>query len=295
MPRKSEALFSSQSASLDLLEDLQRDEQGFLVISKRIKELTGIHLPISPKNLSLVAGRLHSIIRRHGIAGYISYDRLLSRGTADLREEFVSAITTNTTQFFREEPHYQLLQSILPKLLEEKRRHGSRELRFWCAASSTGQEPYSLVMTIKQFLGAYPGIELKFLASDIDTAVLGRAASGIYSYEDLKSLPAFLRTKWVKELENGRGQMTAAIRDSIRFARFNLQTERWPFQHPFDVIFCRNVLIYFDRETCLRIVEQMVQSLAPGGFLFLGHSESGMLRNDELQLIGNAVAQKRIR
>jgi chemotaxis protein methyltransferase CheR len=150
-------------------------------------------------------------------------------------------------------------------------------------------------MTIKQFLGAYPGIELKFLASDIDTAVLGRAASGIYSYEDLKSLPAFLRTKWVKELENGRGQMTAAIRDSIRFARFNLQTERWPFQHPFDVIFCRNVLIYFDRETCLRIVEQMVQSLAPGGFLFLGHSESGMLRNDELQLIGNAVAQKRIR
>ena len=295
MPRNSDLLLSSRRSSSELLEELQRDEQGFAVIARRIKEMTGIHLPITPKNTSLVAGRLHSILRRHEISDYSHYDRILSRGDREMLDEFVSAITTNTTQFFREEAHYEYLRSILPKMLESKRKQGSREIRFWCAASSTGQEPYSLVMTIRQFLGAYPGIDLKFLASDIDTEVLDHASSGIYTGEDLKSLPVFLRQKWVKDLENGRGQMNSVLRNSIKFARFNLQTERWPFQHPFDVIFCRNVLIYFDRETCARIIDHMAKSLAPGGFLFLGHSESGMLRNAQLQLVGNAVAQKKIR
>ena len=293
MSRSAAEWISNRMDSSLLLEELQSDEQGFLVMSKRIKKLTGIHLPVSAKNLSLVAGRLHSIIRGYGLGSYLDYDRFLAGNDAARLEEFVSAITTNTTQFFREEAHYKFLQSILPGLLERKRKQGETDLRVWCAASSTGQEPYSLVMTIRQTLAAYPGINLRFLASDIDLEVLETASRGVYSRDDLKSLPPLLRQRWVRELEGGAGEMSPVLRNSIRFARFNLQTERWPFQHPFDIIFCRNVLIYFDRETCARIVDNMAKVLRPGGHLFLGHSESGMLRGSSIELVGNAVAQKK--
>ncbi len=285
-------LQNAQSSSV-LLEDLQADEAGFQWIARRIKKTAGIYLPVTPKNLSLVAGRLHSLIRRQGLNGYIDYDRYLESVGPTGMQEFVSALTTNTTQFFREESHFQFFAQAFAKCLEHKRKNGEKEVRVWCAASSTGQEPYSLLMTMRQTLPAYPGIQLKFLASDIDTEVLTIASEGVYSLEDLKSLPALHKQRWVNEREDGDFQMRKELRDSIRFARFNLHMEKWPFQFGFDFIFCRNVLIYFDREDCNTIIDKMVKSLAPGGHLFLGHSESGMLRHPLVESVSNAVARKK--
>ena len=283
---------NAQSSSV-LLEDLQADEVGFQRISRRIKAIAGIHLPVTPKNLSLVAGRLHSLIRDLGMKGYIEYDRYLESVDPAGMQEFVSALTTNTTQFFREESHFQFFAQAFAKCLEQKRKNGEKEVRVWCAASSTGQEPYSMLMTMRQTLPAYPGIQLKFLASDIDTEVLTIASEGVYSFEDLKSLPVLHRQRWVSERDDGDFQLRRELRDSIRFARFNLHTEKWPFQYGFDFIFCRNVLIYFDREDCNTIIDKMVRSLTPGGLLFLGHSESGMLRHPLVESVSNAVARKK--
>jgi chemotaxis protein methyltransferase CheR len=276
-----------------LLEELQADEAGFHRISIRIKKYAGIHLPASPKNLSLVSGRLHSVIRGLGLKSYLEYDKYLESSSGVELQEFISALTTNTTQFFREESHFQVFAQNFSKCLEDKRRRGDSEVRVWCAASSTGQEPYSLLMTMKQILPAYPGIQLRFLASDIDTEVLQTASDGVYSAEDLKTLPALHRQRWVNEREDRDFEIRSELRSAIRFARFNLQTEKWPFQFPFDFIFCRNVLIYFDREDCMKIIDKMTRSLAVGGHLFLGHSESGMLRHSLLESVGNAVARRK--
>jgi chemotaxis protein methyltransferase CheR len=294
VPREggSARLRRNQIDSSELLSQLQSDEAGFMKIAKRIKGISGLHLPLSPKNLSLVASRLHSIIRRYNMSGYEDYDGFLESASPDLVQEFVSALTTNTTQFFREEAHFQFLSTLLTRILDLKRREGSRELRVWCAASSTGQEPYSLAMTIRQVLAAYPSIQLKFLASDIDTEVLETASSGIYTADDLKSLQGLQRQRWMEKREDGDFEMRQEIKDSIRFAQFNLKSSPWPFQFKFDIIFCRNVLIYFDREDCAAIIDRMSQVLAPGGHLFLGHSESGMLRHPSLAAVGNAVGKK---
>jgi chemotaxis protein methyltransferase CheR len=224
---------------------------------------------------------------------------MLSRGSSEHLTEFICALTTNTTHFFRESVHFDFLKNRLPELAEAKRKQHKHELRVWCSASSTGQEVYTLMMVIQSFLNdanpAFKTWDLKFLATDIDPEVLERASSGTYQETELSGVPDPLKQQFFRAVRTGvqkAYQVQSEYRSKIRFAQFNLLTERYPFQFPFDIIFCRNVLIYFDRPTAEKVIEKLAGALAPGGLLFLGHSETGMMRSKVMKTLASGVYQK---
>lgn len=274
------------------LETLIRDSEGFLLLAKLLKEMVGIDLPLTPKNMSLMASRLRKILVELGIENYGAYrDYLVSGGDAAKRR-FISAMTTNTTQFFREKDHFDELTRRLPSLVDAKRRANSSEIRVWCAAASTGQEPYTILMTVLEALGEGSSLNLKFLATDIDLEVLQRAADGIYSEAEIEGVPPNLLSKYFEPCVSGRGRgwrVREVYRRMIRFAQFNLVQEPYPFQHRFDVVFCRNVLIYFDNGTAAGVVDRLARQLSPDGLLFVGHSECGLTRSSQLKTLAPAA------
>ncbi len=276
-------------------EELLVDTRGFRELSNILKDATGIHLVDSSKNRSLMASRLNSILRRRGLAGYGVYLKmLLAANNPGILSEFVSALTTNTTQFFREAPHFGQLKDILPSILAGKAASDSRELRVWCAAASSGQEPYSILITLLESIDPALYWQLKFLGTDIDADVLARAIGGKYSESEVESLPALYRQKYMlahKTRAATTYEIRREIREKIRFAQLNL-IEAFPFQYKFDVIFCRNVLIYFDSKTGREVVDRLIAALAPGGVLFLGHSESGTMKPGMLPSFAHAAYRK---
>ena len=278
------------------LDELQLDERGFLRVSTLLKRLAGIHLPLSPKNLSLVAARLSARMRDRGVMGYEEYVDLVAGGAADLRAEFVQALTTNTTHFFREAPHFAALRTVLAELTAAKSNSGAYEWRLWCAATSTGQEPYSIAMTLAECIPDLARWGVRFLASDIDLAALGAASKGLYSAAEMKDVPPHLRQRFFAPFVAPRGERLFRVKDELRelitFAPLNLVAWPYPFQHRFDIVFCRNVLIYFDRETAAKVVQNLVGALSVGGCLFLGHSESGVARPPGVEPIATAVWRK---
>ncbi len=281
--------------SNELLRHLQDDQFGFSRLSEILKQNAGIHLEPSSKNYSLMATRLISVFRERDLHSYKDYIRLLESGDSVLLQEFISCLTTNTTQFFRESAHFDLLKKIVPEMIAQKRRERNSELRVWCAASSTGQEPYTILMTIQEILFGSSDISLRFLATDIDLEVLKTAAQGYYSKEDVAGVPeAFLQEFFARE--NGPTKegfrVRAAYRKMIRFAPFNLVQSAYQFQHSFDLIFCRNVLIYFNSETTKTVLNNLSHCLSPGGVLCIGHSEAGTMRHPEMKSIAPAAYRR---
>ncbi len=279
-----------------LLRDLQKDKDGFQKLSHHLHTTCGIHLPLTDKNLSLMASRLNSILKQYNLNSYGAYHRLISDD--ELKTvEFVQALTTNTTHFFREAAHYDYLKIAFPKVVDAKKQQGKKQIRVWCAAASTGQEPYSIAMVLLDLLEGAKEFELKFLATDIDLEVLARAARGVYSEAECSKLPTQMRSKYFRQIgssENLQFQVKQTLGQSIRFAKLNLLDRQYDFQHPFDIIFCRNVLIYFDRETSHKVVNNLADCMSDHGFLFLGHSESGAARESNLKLVSPAVFQKKL-
>lgn len=277
-----------------LASDLRNDQEGFLRLAALLKRMVGIHLPLNSKNQSLVASRLNPIFRKHRIESFDEYLRLLDQGDAAIIQEFISALTTNTTQFFREDAHFGELKKLLSEMILRK---GPRpEIRVWCAASSTGQEPYSIAMTLLEAMGEGLSFHFKMLATDIDTQVLERAANGVYTEESLRSLPPAYLQKYFRPIADPSGtryEVSRAIRAPITFACFNLLEETYPFQYPFDFIFCRNVLIYFDRATSASVIHKLIQSAGVGSYLFLGHAEAGMLRSEQVANVNHAVYRRK--
>lgn len=281
------------SREKSLFDHLQADVEGFRLLSKELKERTGINLPENSKNLSLMASRLHSRIADIGLETYEEYLELLRDDDPELVRDFIQALTTNTTHFFRESRHFDFLREALPGMLRLK-KPGS-DLRVWCAAASTGQEPYTIGMTLLETLGPQSGWNLKFLATDIDDSVLRTAINAVYTEKEIGDLNPMLRQKYFESAGNGSGRdyrVKQSLRGLIRYANLNLMNE-YPFQHKFDIIFCRNVLIYFDRETVDRVIEKLADALAPGGLLFIGHSETGALRCASLEPVSTAVYRKK--
>ncbi len=281
------------SREKSLFDCLQADVAGFRLLSKELKDRTGINLPENSKNLSLMASRLHSRIADMGLETYQEYLELLRDEDPELLREFVQALTTNTTHFFRESRHFDFLREALPGMLRLK-KPGS-DLRVWCAASSTGQEPYTIGMTLLEALGPQSGWNLRFLATDIDDSVLRTAIEAVYTEKEIGGLNPMLRQKYFESTGGSTGRefrIKPTLRNLIRYANLNLMNE-YPFQHKFDIIFCRNVLIYFDRETVDRVIEKLADALAPGGLLFIGHSETGALRCASLEPVSTAVYRKK--
>ncbi|AFL75940.1 CheR family methyltransferase [Thiocystis violascens] len=237
----------------------------FAHFRKFIHGIAGIHL--GPAKKTLVAGRLAKRLRFHGLASFGDYYRLLS-ADPDERQIAVDLLTTNETYFFREPRHFELLRErLLPK------HPPGQMFRVWSAACSSGEEVYTLAMVLADALGEAPW---EVLGSDLSTRVLEQADSGLYSLERTAGLSGdHLRRYCLKGIgsQEGRFVVSSLLRAQVRFAQINL-TEPLPAIGMFDAIFLRNVMIYFQPETKRQVVERLLTRLRPGGWLFVGHSES---------------------
>lgn len=248
------------------IEPLTDDEFGR--VCRFIHKKSGIVLTMNKKNM--VYNRLLKRLRDCNIDNFSDYLRMLEREPLNAEwQAFINALTTNLTAFFREPHHFATLTDFL------KSRRNSN-INIWCSASSTGEEPYSIAMTVSDVLGAN-AINAKVVASDIDTEVLEKAKQGIYRIEELKNLTALQRQRYfmkgVGEYE-GFARVKPALSNMIEFRYLNLTEGDWQLQHRFDAIFCRNVMIYFDKEMQIKLLERFAPLLKPDGLLFIGHSEN---------------------
>ena len=242
----------------------------------------------------MVYGRLVRRLRELGYTSFSQYIDLLKADNGG--PEFVNlinAITTNLTSFFREKHHFEMLRTrILPELMQ--RHQADRVLRGWSAGCSTGEEPYSIAITLQECVPAAPRWDVKLLATDIDTKVLATAQAGVYAAERIKDLPEAIRRRG---FQRGRGEQAELVRvrpelrSLISFRQLNLMGE-WPMRGRFDFIFCRNVVIYFDKPTQQRLFDRYADRLEDGGYLFLGHSETMHNLSTRFRLLGHTVYQK---
>ncbi|TRY14567.1 CheR family methyltransferase [Shewanella hanedai] len=243
---------------------------------------TGIVLPERKKHM--VYSRLSRRLRQLNLKDFTQYCSYVAN-TSDERINFINALTTNLTAFFREEHHFKYLeQAIVP----EWKNGNKKRLRIWSSACSTGEEPYSIAMTLEKHFSS-PQWDLKILATDLDTNVLQTASTGRYSKESITNLPAHYAEKYMNSTSASQHvEICSNIKKMIHFKQLNL-LENWPMSGPFDVIFCRNVLIYFDNETKQKIIAKFRKMLSPQGYLFIGHSETLMNISEEFKLIGQTI------
>jgi len=248
------------------------DDRSFALLSRLVYRVAGIHLP--PPKRALVEARLSRRLRAVGAPTFLDYYQLATRDEAEL-VRLVDAITTNETRFFRDPAHFALLRERVIPRLRALAGAGRRppEVRAWSAACSTGEEPYSLAMTLCSELE--PPWRIDVLATDLSSRVLAQAQAGEWAIERAQQVPDALRKRFLLRGtgdQEGRMRAVTSLRRCIRFVRCNLHGDRLP-AGPHDLIFCCNVLIYFDRPTRRAVVARLLQRLAPDGLLFLGSAE----------------------
>ena len=253
---------------------------------ERITEL--IHsqfgIKLSAEKRSLVMGRLRKVLINKGFDDFSQYlDYLRTDGSSDALSELVDKISTNHTFFFRESGHFEFFaKEVLPTLTASLRAEGSKDLRIWCAGCATGEEPYTLVMLLREFFGLeYAEWRGSILATDISSRALEKAKIGVYPEDRLKELPAVLRNKYFSKAGPDDWKVKDDVRSDVTFRRFNLMNEAFPFRKPFHAIFCRNVMIYFDAQTRDALVRRFQACAADGAYFFIGHSET-LGRNNQL-------------
>lgn len=260
-----------------------------------VHRLAGIALGDGKRQL--MASRLARRLRALNLPSYAAYLRHLEagHGGAGELEQFVNCLTTNKTDFFREPHHFDFLREVLLQRRELAARGAAdRRLRIWCAAASTGEEPYTLAMTVLEALGAEAARwDVRILASDIDTQVLAHAAEGLYDDARLAGVPQALRMRHFAPDPVGRWRVRARTREAVTFRRINLVDESWPVRARYDAIFCRNVSIYFDRPTQDRLFRRLADQLRPGGHLYVGHAEALHWMADRLRPVHPTVYQVR--
>jgi chemotaxis protein methyltransferase CheR len=254
-------------------------------ICQLIHEHAGISL--APAKQDMVYSRLARRLRALGLSSFEEYLKRLDRGGSQEWQTFVNSLTTNLTSFFRESHHF----DILARQLRESQR---RPFRIWCAAASTGEEPYSLAITVCEALDSMmPPVEI--IASDIDTSVLAIAGRGVYAQERVERLtPARIHRFFLPETAGGPGDVRVRpeLQRLISFARINLLGASWPIQAPIDAIFCRNVMIYFDKPTQYQILKKFRPLLRDDGLLYAGHSESFLHAADLFHPLGRTVYRR---
>jgi len=265
-------------------------EDDFAALRALVKEHTGIHL--TEQKRELVYGRLSRRLRALGLESFRAYRELLERNEGDELVQFCNAITTNLTSFFREAHHFQYLrEQLLSSRAADPR--GPRRLRFWSAGCSTGEEPYSLAMTIHEALPDARRWDIRILATDLDTEVLAKGTRGIYEEERVRGMSAERLGRFFRR-DGGAAQscsVTQELRDLITFRELNLM-HTLPMKGPFDAIFCRNVVIYFDKDTQRQLFARIAQLQRPGDILFLGHSENLFRVCDDYTLVGKTIYRR---
>ncbi|WP_158784806.1 protein-glutamate O-methyltransferase CheR [Pantoea sp. BAV 3049] len=282
--KKSTLLAPPENATLlaQMVQRLPLSDTHFKRISQLIYQRAGIVL--ADHKREMVYNRLVRRLRMLGIDDFGRYLALLENDINSPEwQAFVNSLTTNLTAFFREAHHFPILAD------HAKRRSGS--FNVWCAAASTGEEPYSIAMTLSETLGSGPG-KYQVHATDIDTQVLEKALAGVYRQEELRTLsPQQMQRFFFRGTgpHSGMVRVRPELANSIAFAQLNLLANDWALPGPFDAIFCRNVMIYFDKETQEKILRRFVPLLKPGGILFAGHSENFSQISKEFYLRGQTV------
>lgn len=258
------------------------DTGDFEFIATALYEDAGIHLPSSKANL--VYSRLAKRVRSLGLESFRDYCALIgSDYGVDERAQMIAALTTNVTRFFREPHHFEHLKTKLLGPAHKEIKAG-RRFRIWSAGCSSGQEPFSIALSILSQLPDARSYNVRVLATDINPHVLDTARRGIYPADEVGSVPPDLRMSWIEPVGGGSVKLDEGLRALVSYRQLNLMGG-WPMSGPFDAIFCRNVIIYFDEATQKKMLTRMAALIRPGGFLYLGHSE---------RLIGPAETQFKI-
>jgi chemotaxis protein methyltransferase CheR len=268
-------------------------QRNFQRLSVYIYDYSGIKLP--PSKLTMVEGRLRRRLRALQIASLDDYCAYVFEqgGLEQESVHLVNSLTTNKTDFFREPAHFDyIVQAALPGFMYQ----GRDRLKMWSSACSTGAEPYTLAMVMSDFLKDHDGVNYSILATDLSTDVLDVARRGVYPQEQLAPTPAALRRKYVLESKDKAARLSRiapSIRSKVAFARLNLMDDVYAVDRDMDIIFCRNVLIYFDKPTQQAVLSKLCDHLRPGGYLFLGHSESTTGLTLPLDQVTNTGFQRR--
>ncbi len=253
-----------------------------------VVEKTGIVLTDNKKEL--VYSRMSRRLRDLGLSTFSEYRSFIATGNEVEMEQFTNAITTNLTSFFREKHHFDFLKNeFMPQFLGGKSRGNS--LRVWSAGCSTGEEVYSIAMTLKESIPDAQRLDIKLLATDLDSDVLSTAKNGVYKLERVTNLPKEQLRRWFMLGEGSQGgnvKVSKELRALITFRQLNLM-EPWPMTRKFDLIFCRNVLIYFDKNMQKRLVNRFSDNLKDEGRLVVGHSENLSKVSERLTLLGKTI------
>jgi chemotaxis protein methyltransferase CheR len=250
-------------------------EEDFDRIAKMLHDDAGIYLPEA--KATLVYSRLAKRLRALGLESFRDYCAILTEDggrAADERQQMLAALTTNVTRFFREPHHFDHLKAkVLPTLLDAAKRGG--RVRLWSAACSTGPEPYSMALTVLSLMPEAAQYDVRILATDIDPNVVAEGKRGVYRADSVEPIPQEMRARWMRRVSDDR-EMAWSVGDEMRklvsFRELNL-IGPWPMKGPFDAIFCRNVVIYFEDETQARVWQRFKPLLTPQGRLYIGHSE----------------------
>lgn len=240
----------------------------------------------------LIEGRMSNVLDKMGMSSFSEYITLIKRGNSKQIETLINRLTTNHTFFYREDNHYKFLKEIV--LPEHEKNSVFKNFNVWSAACSSGEEPYTIAMAIDDYFGSKKSLwNSKILATDISQNVLNKAKEAVYQEESTKGLPPLWKSKYLKKLDDGKYQIVPKIKDEVQFKTFNLMEDIPASQiNKYHLIFCRNVMIYFDQNTKNELINRLYNALVPGGYLFIGHSETVQREKSKFNYICPAIYRK---
>jgi len=250
-------------------------DQEFALVRSLVYDRFGINL--TEEKRSLLVGRLQKLLRATGFDSFKSYYNYLSTDTSGKAlNELINRVSTNYSYFYREEAHFNFFKnSAFPELIKKQAGCNDKDIRIWTAGCSTGEEPYMLVMLMLEHLGmTYNSWNAGVLGTDISDRVLGIARKGVYPADRVSKVPIGLKQKYFAVRRDNQVEVSERVKKEVTLRRFNLMNRQFPFKRPFHMIFCRNVMIYFDKRTRDALVQRFHKCLEPGGYLFIGHSET---------------------
>lgn len=265
-------------------------EKEFKQLADFIKFNYGIQL--KQEKIALVTGRLHNVLQQGGFKNFTDYyNHLISDKSGEAVITLVDKITTNHTFFMREADHFYFFKDkVLPHLAAKVK---DKDLRIWCSACSSGEEAYTLAMILDEYFGKEKmWWDTKVLATDISEKVLDIAKKGVYSNEKIAPLPVTWKTNYFKKIDVENSVVVDRIKNEVIYRKFNLMDNIFPFRKKFHIVFCRNVMIYFDNDTKTKLVRKIYDQMEYGGYLFIGHSESLNRENSNFKYVIPSVYRK---
>jgi chemotaxis protein methyltransferase CheR len=296
-PGGEEITYWENGCTVSLAEGIS--EHDFQRLCSLIKEHSGIQIAMGKK--ILLEGRIGRRMHQLGLCGFHEYCEYLfsTQGMSEELSLMIDSVTTNKTDFFREPWHFDFLQKTALPVLQKLYGAGiSRKLYVWCAACSTGEEPFTIAMTLADIAESTPRFQYEILATDLSTAALEKALSGIYSHDRIDQVPMSMRKKYLlksRDQQKALVKIDPELQKKVIFRKLNLINESYNIPFPMDVIFCRNVIIYFDRQTQERTINRICRHLVPGGYLFMGHAETLTNMRIEVKFVATSTYQKSLR